>query len=195
MKNKKGKKLVVLGAMAALLTLIGVSGSQTYAKYIESTTVKSTQATVAKWGFVQNTETGKLFGEDYGLDSGTLSSIEAVSGTNITISSVTADSNVVAPGSTGYMTYSIDGLAEVDFEVRFTVDDNKVYDILLDDGIAGHDDYLPLLWTVTYDATATSFVSPVHNTKSGSLAEVLNYLEMIVINLLKPAMQFNLMLD
>ena len=36
MKNKKGKKLVVLGAMAALLTLIGVSGSQTYAKYVES---------------------------------------------------------------------------------------------------------------------------------------------------------------
>ena len=35
MKNKKGKKLVVLGAMAALLTLIGVSGSQTYAKYVE----------------------------------------------------------------------------------------------------------------------------------------------------------------
>ena len=70
MKNKKGKKLVVLGAMAALLTLIGVSGSQTYAKYIEETDVASTTATVAKWGFVASANADNLFVSNHQKSAG-----------------------------------------------------------------------------------------------------------------------------
>ena len=61
MKNKKQKKLVVLAAMGALLALVGVSGSQTYAKYIEETNVPAQSATVAKWGFVAKANVANLF--------------------------------------------------------------------------------------------------------------------------------------
>lgn len=167
MKNKKGKKLVVLGAMAALLTLIGVSGSQTYAKYIESTTVGSTSATVAKWGFVQNTNIDNLFGKKYGNVSGNIAKV-VTTDDGMVVNAVHSAGNVVAPGTSGYMTYSLDGISEVDFRVVFNDDDATISDIALYDGST--EAYLPLEWTLHIVVNSTS---SVNETYTGSLSQVL----------------------
>ena len=144
MKNKKGKKLVVLGAMAALLTLIGVSGSQTYAKYVESKEVPSQTATVAKWGFVQTVNVTNLFGRMYEEESENVSVVNDSATTNITVNAVSTTGDVVAPGTKGSMSITIDGFAEVDYELSFS--NPAIYDIVLacEDG-----SYSPLKWTLT----------------------------------------------
>ena len=152
MKNKKGKKLVVLGAMAALLTLIGVSGSQTYAKYVESTTVAGESATVAKWGYVASI-TGDLFGTMYVKD-GTLSKVTTTESAALTIKSLrtTGIEDVVAPGSTGSMSIAVNGVSEVDTRLSIAMP-TTVEDIFLYDGTTLVDEipakYYPLQWTLS----------------------------------------------
>lgn len=138
MKNKKGKKLVVLGAMAALLTLIGVSGSQTYAKYVESKTVPSTNATVAQWGFVAKNDSSKLFGKKHDLSVS--ESTVSDSGNSIV---TTGSSAVLAPGSKGFVTFGFEGFAEV--ITQLTIDITITKDVYLKDGV--NDPYHPLVWT------------------------------------------------
>lgn len=158
MKNKKGKKLVVLGAMAALLTLIGVSGSQTYAKYIETAQVPSQTATVAKWGFVQNVTADNLFGSTDGYgDADALfltkpvTTVNAKTGTSsdATYTTLTAqaddvDHNIVQPGGSGSLTFEVTGKAEV--AASFSFSGNLTSDICLDDSDGGL--YNPVKWAV-----------------------------------------------
>ena len=140
MKNKKGKKLVVLGAMAALLTLIGVSGSQTYAKYVESKEVAGNNATVAKWGFTLDAQVGNLFGKMHETTA-TSTSVVTTYGSSVVAH---AEGNIVAPGTKGEMTFSVIGAAEVDAII--SVDFTNVQDISLTaDGVA----YSPLKWSLS----------------------------------------------
>ena len=143
MKNKKGKKLVVLGAMAALLTLIGVSGSQTYAKYVESTTVDAKSATVAKWGFVIHNNVDNLFGLKHDTTDTPTTGTSSVSNSGESIVA-SGTSSLVAPGSYGYMTFDIQNESEVKASIDFSL-------------VAGYQDitltkggktYTPLKWTL-----------------------------------------------
>ena len=151
MKNKKGKKLVVLGAMAALLTLIGVSGSQTYAKYVESTTVPTQSATVAKWGYTVTTTATSLFGSQYQMDKTALppETIATVysSGSEITAKAIAPAHNIVAPGTSGFMTVNVLGVAEVDALLEFGFEAGQIHEIHLGD-------YYPLKWTAEVDLTS-----------------------------------------
>lgn len=147
MKNKKGKKLVVLGAMAALLTLIGVSGSQTYAKYVESTTVGAQSATVAKWGFVySHSDFSNLFGNSYELNSGTLAEVNDTTSLKTV---VTSSSDVVAPGTKGSMNFSIVGKAEVDFVLEIST--ASATDVRLYDKDDTSKEYYPIKWDLALD--------------------------------------------
>ena len=169
MKNKKGKKLVVLGAMAALLTLIGVSGSQTYAKYVESTNVTTQSATVAKWGFVQWVSADNLFGSAYGeATDGLAKPTVTVSKTSHDASPVTtssslvgvsaqafADANIVQPGGSGSLTFNVAGKAEVPAKFEFSA--SQINDIVLKD--TSDKEYHPVEWR--YTATNSSTGTPV----------------------------------
>jgi len=138
MKNKKGKKLVVLGAMAALLTLIGVSGSQTYAKYVESFDVESEQATVAKWGYVVTVDSSNLFGSSYDDVDGTLASV-ANDSDGLVVKAHTSDTrNVVAPGTKGELVINVNGYAEVDAVLSFSE--------LTASEITLNSQYYPVIW-------------------------------------------------
>ena len=173
MKNKKGKKLVVLGAMAALLTLIGVSGSQTYAKYVESKTVNSESATVARWGFVV-TESGDLFGEHYdNPDSSKLSAITSNgSSSTLTVTNTSTANNVVAPGTKGSWSINIKGLAEVDAQIKFATPDT-LKDIILKD--ASSNTYQPLVWTLS-TSVESGAAGVVITETVGTLAHVIDTL-------------------
>lgn len=155
MKNKKGKKLVVLGAMAALLTLIGVSGSQTYAKYVESTEVHSEQATVAKWGLVIHATDSNLFAKEYEKHSSSETAVVKNAGKSII--KTTGSSSVLAPGATGSVEFSVSGSAEVAAMIYFTTQAGN------DDIYIG--DYHPLVWTLSCGSTEII---------SGSLSHVMN---------------------
>lgn len=139
MKNKKGKKLVVLGAMAALLTLIGVSGSQTYAKYVDSKEMSTQTATVAKWGFVLDLNANNLFSTDHVTASNGTSVTSDDNGVTVNAASSTL---VIAPGTEGYVTFGITGSAEVKSIVKFTVAGD---DVGISDGVKT---YEPLKWTL-----------------------------------------------
>lgn len=154
MKNKKGKKLVVLGAMAALLTLIGVSGSQTYAKYIEEAKVTTQKATVARWGFVQSVTTDNLFANAYGAASAELASPTAYTSA-VTAKAFVEGNEIVQPGGTGSLTFHVEGKAEV--LAKFTFDSVLRSEIQLGDGSKT---YKPIIWSYNIvDSTSNSHQS------------------------------------
>lgn len=156
MKNKKGKKLVVLGAMAALLTLIGVSGSQTYAKYVESTDIGSQHATVAKWGYVVSENVENLFSTQYNYNTATGGDNEgqdklanvSQDDSALTVKASVSAGKIVAPGTEGYLTIDFDGFAEVDamFSFEYSSALTDFSDIYLDD-------YHPMKWTLAFTGT------------------------------------------
>lgn len=148
MKNKKGKKLVVLGAMAALLTLIGVSGSQTYAKYIEEAKVTTQQATVAKWGIVMTADAADLFAPTFANPVSELVTVSAKTGS--VVASATADQNILAPGCSGSLTFSIQGTTEVMTEIALNL---TVKNEILLKGVDVANDYNPVRWTLKKGGT------------------------------------------
>ena len=147
-ENKKDlKKPLILAGMALLLTLIGVTGASTYAKYVTSQEVSSQQATVAKWGYVVTVNTDNLFGTNYAKDGETTNAVVNKDG-KIIVSS-TANTNVIAPGATGSMSITINGSAEVLSKLSFSYDSDAVKDISVMYG-EGDDaeTYSPIQWSL-----------------------------------------------
>lgn len=136
-KNNKTPYLVV--TLACALLVLGLGGN-TLAKYITTDQTGSQSATVAKWGYVINISDKTLFASDY---SGTNLAVETTEGDGI---SVSAEANAVAPGTTGSISFSVKGQAEVLSKLTFTVDGSDVYyDPTATDG----DEYYPIKWTLT----------------------------------------------
>lgn len=150
--------------MAALLTLIGVSGSQTYAKYVEITDVTSTTATVAKWGIVMTANADNLFANAYdNYDSvKKLVTVKADSGT--VVASADADANVLAPGCAGSFTFSISGTTEVMTVIDLNFATSTEIHLK---GISSVDDYYPVKWTLKHGSDTL--------VNGGKLSDVMNY--------------------
>lgn len=150
MKKENKKKVVTLSAMAALLAVVLGMGGKTYAKYFSDNSIDAQSATVAKWGFVVDVDNAAIFGENYDNTG----SIVADGDANAVIVSGTADTDVVAPGSEGSVTFTVTGNAEVNSvvtlnpgaaawtEVQLT--DNKGTVDTADDSV-----YNPMNWTST----------------------------------------------
>lgn len=149
-ENKKNKKVVVVAAMALLLALVGISGGETYAKYASSKDLSSATATVAKWGYVLSVNSTKLFGESYSnKDSNNLCTpLDSDSGVNVNASM--PDENIVAPGTTGNFTISVNGAAEVLSKITTTIASGTKSIILENDGTSDVN-YEPIRWTITGD--------------------------------------------
>ena len=146
-KNLKKKVLMVAG-LALLLGFVGYTGGTTYARYVASTEVPSTTATVAKWGYVVNSNAANLWGDDYAYN--TSASVVTSSTTGLTVSD-SADENVVAPGTTGHVLLNIEGTAEVLSSISI---ESTINDIYLDnDDNVGNGRYYPVKWTITGNAT------------------------------------------
>lgn len=155
-ENKKNKKVVVVAAMALLLALVGISGGETYAKYASNQTDDAT-ATVAKWGYTVSANAKELFGQKYGVATvGKETTIDNVNGVNVVSSST---HNVVAPGTRGSMTMSVNGDAEVLSKITTTL---NVRDICLKTSSTPAEDYYPLDWSleVSAEIDGTVFSTP-----------------------------------
>lgn len=136
-KNNKTPYLVV--TLACALLVLGLGGN-TLAKYITTDQTESQSATVAKWGYVINISDKTLFASDY---SGTNLAVETTEGNGI---SVSAEANAVAPGTTGSISFSVKGQAEVLSKLTFTASGSDVY--YDPDTSADNDEYYPIKWTL-----------------------------------------------
>ena len=154
MKKQKQKKILVVAAIALMIALVSGMGAMTYARYITSSQVPAEQATAAKWGFVVTADTSNLFSSDYTLN-GTYAT-PVTTNTGVAVNAY-ADTKLVAPGTSGSMTVTVSGVAEVRARLSLKSlykDDQKDYlDISIPAGTDPFDDsarkkYNPVKWTL-----------------------------------------------
>lgn len=147
-KKDNRKSVFVIGLLLLLVAVIGFGG-YTLSKYV--TEKKETgHASVAKWGFTVETKTGDLFGAKYKFDDTKNSSVVTTDDTAATLTVKASDTeNRVAPGTTGSMTFTIAGTAEVKAAVAINMTVTK--DVVLRYTATGNTDvqeYKPVKWTL-----------------------------------------------
>lgn len=146
------RKLFVIVALVLVIGFV-VTASFTLAKYYQDASVEGVTAMVAKWGFTVEVDTDKLFGDKYD-NSGTVTT----SNDSLVVKSSDV---VVAPGTGGYLTITIDGSALVAAEVAITVGTEfaDIYLKTLEDSTY----YYPIKWKLSPATGGT-----VGNATSGS---------------------------
>lgn len=175
-ERKNNRKTAVI--VALLLTLIALMcfGGYTFSKYVTSGSGTGT-AQVAKWGYTIEVDGSNLFGKNYKFDG--VSSKASADDTGLTVMA-SGDYNVIAPGTTGSMTFKIRGQAEVKALVSLgiteAVHNEGIKDIVLKVQKAGGEEvvYNPVKWTLiknndvvaentTLTAVAATFLSDAVN--------------------------------
>lgn len=143
-KFNKKKKMLVIASIVLMLTMVVGMGAFTFAKYVTTHTADD-QANTAQWGFVITADASDLFGTDYTLSGTGTSATVVPTGSGVAVKA-TGEGNVVAPGTTGSMTFSISGKAEVLAKVSLVLAETK--DIHLNNA------YYPVKWTITENGTS-----------------------------------------
>lgn len=149
-ERKNNRKTAVI--VALLLTLIALMcfGGYTFSKYVTSGSGTGT-AQVAKWGYTIEVDGSNLFGKNYKFDG--VSSKATTDDTGLTVMA-SGDYNVIAPGTTGSMTFKIKGQAEVKALVSLgiteAVHEEGIKDIVLKVQKTGGEEivYNPVKWTL-----------------------------------------------
>lgn len=149
-KNSNKKSVFVIALLLLLVAVIGFGG-YTMSKYISSKSDKGT-ANVAKWGFEVTAKGDKLFGADYKYDGKSASVVNTAEGATLTVSAASAGegverSNLVAPGTTGSMTFSITGTAEVRSKIEVSLTGNDVV-LKYTTATVADGEYAPVKWTL-----------------------------------------------
>ncbi len=148
-KEKKAKKSILLAVIMALLIGVIAFGSFTFAKYVTSETTGSKSARVAKWGFTISLEADDLFGDAYSRYTKVSHDANSVD-----VKADTAGEDLVAPGTSGSMKFSIGGTAQV--LSKLTIERmGQIKDIVLTHGTGdGASAYYPVKWTLKKDGEA-----------------------------------------
>lgn len=123
-KKDNRKSIFVIGLLLLLVAVIGFGG-YTLSKYVTEKNA-SGKASVAKWGFTVSADATNLLGKEYKYN-GASSTVNGDQG--ITVKAKTSEGNIVAPGTTGSMTFSIGGTAEV--KAAIAVNMNVTSDVVL----------------------------------------------------------------
>lgn len=149
-KNSNKKSVFVIALLLLLVAVIGFGG-YTMSKYISSKSDNGT-ANVAKWGFTVHADATKVFGSNYEKAGGVSSTVtDKTDATKLTVKASVADSKLVAPGTTGSMTFGFGGTSEVLAEFTFNLQVNDISLAYTKDGAAGT--YSPIKWTLNDGAT------------------------------------------
>lgn len=173
MKKENKKKVVTLSAMAALLAVVLGMGGKTYAKYFSSANNPAQTATVAKWGFVVNANADGFF-PGSAEDKTTVSTAIVDAEGNVIVRQGTPGINVIAPGDEGFMTFGVNGQAEVKSTLTFDVEDDYSEIQLLTGGSTVT--YSPMKWTLSTSADLSSYTA-VSGYENVTLEEIVGYLE------------------
>lgn len=125
-ENKRKKVFLITTLLLALL-LIFAFGTYSLSKYVSQDKGSGT-ATIAKWGYEVKVDATNLFGEKYKNENGSgLSTVAAAEeNDNIVVAASAEDANVIAPGTTGYVTIAVEGNAEVAASLAVTLTNAKL---------------------------------------------------------------------
>ena len=169
-QNTKNRKVLIIVAMLVLLATVFAMSGMTFAKYVSNTAIPTKQATVAKWGWIISTNSENFFGTNYG-DTVT-DGLVTVNATGTSVSAAAAADGearaiLVAPGTTGYLTFTVHGTAEVKSKV--TVAATGTDSVWLKETVpatgegatATENVYSPIKWTLTYSADNSSTYAAV----------------------------------
>ena len=170
-KNNR-KTAVIVALLLALVTLL-CSGGYTFSKYV--TSGKGTgKAQVAKWGYTASVDTTKLFGEEYKYDAAKTASTVYGTGANLTVKADTTGRNLVAPGTTGSMTFTVGGKAEVRALLSMGIDATTYKDVVLKikkTADTDYTEYRPVKWTLK---KGDSTVPGAENVTLAKIAEIIH---------------------
>lgn len=157
-KNSNKKSVFVIALLLLLVAVIGFGG-YTMSKYISSKSDNGT-ASVAKWGFEVTAKGDKLFGKEYRYDTAKNASvIKDDTGATLTVQAATGNtSNLVAPGTTGSMTFSITGTAEVRSKIEVSLTGNDVV-LKYTTGTVADGEYAPVKWTLKKKGVTDALVN------------------------------------
>lgn len=140
MENKKtnrNTRLIILAVILALVVLLMCIGGSTLARYITSKQANVNQATIAKWGFVVTVNTENLFADNYKDGKKVASGTEGVD--------VSATDVTIAPNTSGSMTISVNGSAEVLATLNLKVG-KKTSHVGIKGTAEGSVEYRPIKW-------------------------------------------------
>ena len=163
---KKNKKLLATVAVVLMIGLVAGMGAMTFARYISTSAVPTQQATAAKWGFVVTANAENLFSTDYSLAAQDATHATPVATDSGVAVNALASSKLVAPGTTGSMTVTVSGQAEVAAKLTIAVGDD-FNDIYIPEEKNGDTvvraAYHPIKWTVTKSVDGGAATDVVRN--------------------------------
>lgn len=140
MENKKtnrNTRLIILAVILALVVLLMCIGGSTLARYITSKQANVNQATIAKWGFVVTVNPENLFAGNYKDGEKVAADADGID--------VKADNAVIAPNTSGSMTISVNGSAEVLATLNLKVGE-KTSHVGIKGTAEGSVEYRPIKW-------------------------------------------------
>jgi hypothetical protein len=155
--------------LICLLCLVLVSAALFYyiqAKYVSGGEDTSPEASITRWGFTANINGDNMFGEHY--VGGEIETDTTLDDYSYDVRAK-AETTVIAPDTSGYMSFSVKGSAEVDAQVVLKASGGDVKVTVKEDGY----EYRPISWSldVIDGANVTNEI------KNGTLEELLERME------------------
>lgn len=150
-KKDNRKSVFVIALLLLLVAVIGFGG-YTLSKYVTKKS-ETGSASVAKWGYTITADASGLFGKDYKFAA--TNSTVTNDTTGLTVSANNTDrTNRVAPGTTGSMTFSVKGTAEVLAQLTISMTDVQDVKLVYKKGTDGAEtEYAPVKWTLKKNDT------------------------------------------
>lgn len=143
-ERKNNKKTTVIIALLLALIAILSFGGYTLSKYVTSGG-STGKAQVAKWGYTMEIDGGNLFGKNYKFDDKASKVTKDTTGLTVKAS---GDYNVIAPGTTGSMTFTIGGQAEVRTLIAMGITPENDVTLKMQKAGGGEIEYNPVKWTL-----------------------------------------------
>lgn len=143
-ERKNNKKTTVIIALLLALIAILSFGGYTLSKYVTSGG-STGKAQVAKWGYTLEIDGSNLFGKNYKFDDKASKVTKDTEGLTVKAS---GDYNVIAPGTTGSMTFKIGGQAEVKALIAMGITPEKDITLKLKKADGQEIVYNPVKWTL-----------------------------------------------
>ena len=145
-ERKNNRKTAVIVALLLALIALMCFGGYTFSKYVTHGNGTGT-AHVAKWGYTVDVDTSGIFGEKYKKEAGAFSTI-TTSNDGLSVKAESAGRKLVAPGTTGSMTFSVGGKAEVKALLAMGITPNQDVVLKIQKGEAAEIVYNPVKWTL-----------------------------------------------
>ena len=146
-ERKNNRKTTVIIALLLALIAILSFGGYTLSKFVTSGG-STGKAQIAKWGYTMEIDGSNLFGKNYKFDRVDRVSSKVTKDTDGLTVKASGDYNVIAPGTTGSMTFTIGGQAEVKALIAMGITPEKDVTLKLQKAGGKEIVYNPVKWTL-----------------------------------------------